>query len=134
MANPPSPVAHTSTLTGPVTHGTILHYGVEDLSVTGLLIDSYRRSGKYAKTDEVMGQNGIVEGLRMSDFRADISVSGRMLVSPVLDTGIKVGSIIDINGDKGVITSVDMSASATGFAQLDISASAYEGVSGLEPA
>lgn len=101
--------------------------------MTGILIDSYRRSGKYAKTDEVVGQNGIVEGVRMSDFRADISVSGRMIDGGTAYNG-KVGDILDINGDKGVITSIDLSASATGFAQLDISATAYEGVTGLEPA
>lgn len=132
MANPPAPQGFTATTTNPVVHGTVLHYGVEDLSVTGILIDSYRRSGKYAKTDEVVGQNGIIEGLRMSDFRADVSVSGRMLQNTA--PTVKVGDILDINGDKAVITSVDMSASATGFAQLDISGSAYEGVTGLEPA
>lgn len=132
MANPPAPQSFTATTTTPVTHGTILHYGLEDLSITGILIDSYRRSGKYARTEEVVGQNGITEGIRMSDFRADLSVSGRMIQGTAISE--LVGQIITINGDKGVITDISMSASAAGFAQIDISASSYEGITGLEPA
>jgi hypothetical protein len=132
MANPPSPAAHTAS---PVTTGTILSYGVEDLSVTGILVDTYRRSGKYAKTDEVVGQNGIVEGIRMSDFRADVSISGRILAPSGTPTiSFKAGDILDINGDKILIMDVNQSSSATGFAQLDISGTAFEGVTGLEPA
>ena len=132
MANPPSPQAHTATTTTPITHGTVLSYGVEDLSITGMLIDSYKRSGKYASSAEVMGQNGIVQGVRMSDFRAEVSVSGRVLAAggPTLE----VGDILAINGDNILITSLDLSASATGFAQIDISGTAYEGVTGLGPA
>lgn len=132
MANPPAPTSFTATTTTPVTHGTILHYGVEDLSITGILIDSYRRGGKYARTDEIIGQKGITEGVRMSDFRADVSISGRMLQNATYAG--KVGDILAINGDNIVIMDINMQASATGFAQLDISGTAFEGVSGLEPA
>jgi hypothetical protein len=132
MANPPAPTSFTATTTTPVTHGTILHYGLEDLSLTGVLIDSYRRSGKYARTDEVVGQNGITEGFRMSDFRADVSVSGRLLQNTAYAG--KVGDILTINGDKILIMDISMSAGAAGFAQVDISGQAFEGITGLEPA
>lgn len=132
MANPPAPTSFTATTTTPVTHGTILHYGVEDLSITGILIDSYRRGGKYARTDEVVGQKGITEGVRMSDFRAEVSVSGRMLQNS--SYAGKVGDVLAINGDNILIMDISMQASASGFAQLDISGTAFEGVSGLEPA
>lgn len=132
MANPPAPTSFTATTTAPVTHGTILHYGLEDISITGLLIDSYRRGGQYSKTDEIVGQNGITEGYRMSDFRADVSVSGRMLQNTAYAG--KVGDILAINGDNILIMSLSMSAGATGFAQIDISGQAFEGISGLEPA
>ncbi len=47
MANPPTPVDPPD-LTAPVTHGTILSYGLEDLTVTGILIDSYKRDASFA--------------------------------------------------------------------------------------
>lgn len=129
MANPPAPTSHAGS---PVTHGTILHYGVADLSVSGILVESYRRSGKYAKHDEVIGQNGIVEGVRLSDFRAEVSVSGKMLESGTATA--KAGDVLAINGDNILIMDVNISASATGFAQMDITGTAYEGVTGLSPA
>lgn len=128
MANPPAPTTHTPS---PVTVGTILSYGVDDLSIAGILIDSYKRSAKYNKVDEVVGQDGITQGIRMSDYRADVSVSGRILESGGFD--IKVGDILTINGDKILIMSLDLSASGTGFATYDLSGTAYEGVTGLEP-
>lgn len=129
MANPPAPTSYTAS---PKTYGTILHYGVEDITVTGILIDSYKRSSKYNKVDEVVGQNGITEGIRMSDYRADVSVSGRIVENGGFS--IKVGDILTINGDNILIMSLDLSASGTGFATYDISGTAYEGVTGLEPA
>lgn len=129
MANPPAPVTYTPS---PVTKGTVLHYGVEDLSITGILIDSYKRSAKYNKVEEVVGQDGITEGIRMSDYRADVSVSGRIIENG--NFAIKVGDVLTINGDNILIMSVDLSASGTGFATYDLAGTAYEGVTGLEPA
>jgi hypothetical protein len=129
MANPPVPTTFTPS---PVTVGTILSYGIDTVTIAGILIDSYKRSAKYAKVEEVVGQDGITEGIRMSDYRADVSVSGR-----ALDAGgfaQKVGDILDINGDSILIMSIDLGASSSGFATFDISGTAYEGVTGLEPA
>lgn len=135
MANPPLlPDGFTATTPdNPVTHGKICHYGLNDLVLTaGILIDSYKRDAKYAKVDEVMGQNGLVVGVRMSDYRVEISVSGRIETTASY-TG-KVGDILSLsNGDKGVITQISMSASGTGFTTLDISATAYEGISAIAP-
>ena len=133
MANPPPPVAHTSTKPdSPITFGTILHYGVNDITVTGLLVDSYKRSAKYAKVDEIVGQAGIVTGVRMSDFRAEVRVTGRILNA---DTFVlKPSDILTINGDNILITTTDLNASATGFSTIDVGGTSYEGVSGLEPA
>lgn len=128
MPNPPNPTTFTAS---PRTYGTILHYGLDDLEVTGLIIDSYKRTAKYNKVDEVVGEDGITSGIRMSDFRADVSVSGRILESPAFT--IKVGDIMSINGDNILIMSLDMGASGTGFATYDISGTAFEGVTGLEP-
>ena len=129
MANPPTPTTFTPS---PVTVGTILHYGLEDLTIVGLLVDSYKRSAKYAKVEEIEGQTGIVEGIRMSDYRADVSVSGRALVATA--STAKVGDILAINGDNILIMSIDLSASSSGFATIDISGTSYEGVTGLDPA
>jgi uncharacterized Zn finger protein len=115
-----------------VTVGTILHYGLEDLTITGLLVDSYKRSAKYAKVEEIEGQTGIVEGIRMSDYRADVSVSGRVLTATAPNA--KVGDILAINGDNILIMSIDLSASSSGFATIDMSGTSYEGVTGLDPA
>ena len=129
MANPPAPTTFTPSA---VTKGTVLHYGVDDLSITGILIDSYKRSAKYNKVEEVVGQDGITEGIRMSDYRADVSVSGRIIEN--VSFALKVGDVLDINGDSILIMSLDLSASGTGFATYDIAGTAYEGVTGLEPA
>lgn len=129
MANPPAPTTFTAS---PQTYGTILHYGVEDITVTGILIDSYKRSAKYSKVDEVVGQDGITQGIRMSDYRAEVSVSGRIIEGGTFAQ--KVGDILAINGDNILIMSLDLSASGTGFATYDISGTSYEGVTGLDPA
>jgi hypothetical protein len=120
-----------------VTHGTILKYGIEDLkgtllNVTGILIDSYSRSIKFASVEEIVDQNGIVTGVRMSDARADISLSGRVKASTPNFTN-KVGDILDCNGDKAVITDISMSAGSKDFVKLDIKATAYEGIATIAP-
>lgn len=141
MANPPLlPNGFTATSPNdPVTYGVVVSYGLNDISVTGLILDSYKRDAKYAKSDEIVGKNGLVEGLRMSDYRVEISVSGRV-VEDAGGTGytagfaLKVGDLLLVNSDKGVITSISMSASGAGFTTVDISATCYEAISALAPA
>lgn len=130
--NPPQiDGAYGSTKTNPVTHGTILKYGVDSITITGLLVDSYSRSIKYANKDEIIGQYGVVEGIRMSDARAEISVSGRIKASA---TSIAlVGSILTINGDHAIIEDISMSAGSKEFVKLDIKATAYEGIADAQP-
>jgi len=126
MANPPTPVDTPSEV---VTHGTILSYGLEDITtVTGIIVDSYKRDASFANVDEITNNMGVVTGLRMSDYRVNISVSGRVLASG--SPSVKVGDILAVNGDSGVITQVSLSGEAKGFAKLDISATAYSGVAG----
>lgn len=141
MANPPLlPNGFTATSPNdPVTYGVIIHYGLNDIAVTGLIIDSYKRDAKYAKVEEIVGKNGLVEGVRMSDYRIDISVSGRVVedaggTSYTVGFAYKVGDILSINGDDAVITSISVSASGNGFTSLDLSATSYEGISALAPA
>lgn len=131
MANPPLPVDPPS-LTTPVTHGTILSYGLEDITVTGILIDSYKRDASFANVDEIPDQMGIVVGVRMSDYRISIGVSGRVLAATA--PTIKVGDLFSANGDTGVITQISLSGEAKGFAKLDISVTAYQSVSGMTTA
>lgn len=126
--NPPVPLAPNAE---PVTYGTILHYGLENLAVTGIIIDSYRRDGSYANTDEVTNQAGITVGIRMSDFRANVSIDGRV-IAPSTYT-VKAGDTLSINGDTIVIQSVSYSGQAKGFHSLSISGVAYSGVAGLKP-
>lgn len=141
MANPPLlPNGFTATSPNdPVTYGVIIHYGLNDITVTGLIVDSYKRDAKYAKTEEIVGKNGLVEGVRMSDYRVDISVSGRV-VEAAGGSGYtagfthKVGDVLSINGDSAVITAISVSASGNGFTTLDMSATSYEGISALAPA
>ena len=127
MANPPEPISPPTA--NVVTHGTILSYGLDDITVTGVLIDSYKRDAKFANVDEITDQVGIVTGLRMSDYRVDISVSGRVLQTA--SPSVRVGATFSCNGDTGVITDVGVSGEAKGFAKIDIKAVAYSGVSGL---
>lgn len=128
MANPPTPVDPPD-LTAPVTHGTILSYGLEDLTVTGIIIDSYKRDASFANVDEIPNSMGIVTGLRMSDYRVTISVSGRILAATA--PTVKVGDLFSCNGDTGVITQLSLGGEAKGFAKLDISVTAYQSVTGM---
>lgn len=115
-----------------VTHGTILKYGLEDIVITGILVDSYSRSIKFASTEEIVDQNGIVSGVRMADARADISLSGR-IKSTITTFPVKVGDILSCNGDRAVITDVSMSAGSKDFIKVDIKATSYEGISTIAP-
>jgi hypothetical protein len=127
---PPTPQTPTA---APVTFGTILHFGLPDIDVTGIIVDSYRRDAQYANTQEVTDQLGVVIGLRMSDFRANVSIDGRVLVAASMPP-IKAGDVLTINVDKIVIQSVGYNGSANGFHSFSISGTAYSGISALAPA
>lgn len=129
---PPAPQTPTAS---PITFGTILHFGLPDIEVTGIIVDSYKRDAQYAQTQEVTDQVGIVIGLRMSDFRAQVSVDGRVLASNENNMPpIKAGDVLTINVDKIVITSVSYSGQANGFHNFSISGTAYSGITALAPA
>ena len=113
-----------------VTHGIIIKYGVDNVVITGVLVDSYSRSIKYASKDEIIGQDGTVQGVRMSDARAEISVSGRLKASENLSSSVKVGATLEINGDVGIIEDVSFSSGSKDFTKVDIKATAYQNVSG----
>ena len=72
---------------------------------------------------------------RMGDYRANVSVDGRVLqnVSGGVDYTINVGDILEINGDKIVITNCSYSGQAKGFHSLSISGTAYSGIPTLAP-
>jgi len=129
------PVPQTPTAS-PVTFGTILHFGLAGIDVIGIIVDSYKRDAQYGQTQEVTDQVGIVIGLRMSDFRANVSVDGRVLQTGNLAfmPNIKAGDILTINVDKIVITSVSYSGQANGFHNLSLSGTAYSGITALAPA
>ena len=129
MPNPPLPVDPPVT-NAPVTHGTILSYGLADIDpvVTGIIVDSYKRDASFANVDEIPNEEGIVVGVRMSDYRVNIAVSGRILAATA--PTVKVGDLFECNGDTGIITQLSMSGEAKGFAKLDISATAYQSVTG----
>lgn len=129
--NPPQFDGLEDTLTGAKEYGTILKYGIDGLTLAGILIDSYSRSVKHANMEEIVDQNGIVTGIRMSDGRAEISVSGRIKTSLV--SFVKAGSTLAINGETALITEVSLSAGSKEFTKVDIKASCYEGVTGIKP-
>ena len=133
MANPPAPLDPNAS---PITYGTVIHYGLPDLAVTGILIDSYKRDQQYADTQEVQDQSGVTVGIRMNDFRAQVSIEGRVIEadgSGAVSYTIKVGDVLVINGDKIAIMSVSYSGQAKGFHSLSISGTAYSGIASLAP-
>jgi len=133
--NPPQFDGLEDTMSGgvsdPKEYGTILKYGLDGLVLTGILIDSYSRAVKHANMEEIVDQNGIVTGIRMSDGRAEISVSGRVKSSAT--TLVKAGATIAINGETALISEVSLSAGSKEFTKVDIKAACYEGVTGLKP-
>lgn len=129
--NPPQFDGLEDTSSAPKTYGTVLKYGLDGLTLTGILVDSYSRSVKHANMEEIVDQNGIVTGIRMSDGRAEISVSGR--VKTTASTLVKAGATLSINGETALITEVSLSAGSKEFTKVDIKAACYEGVSGITP-
>ena len=133
--NPPQFDGLEDTIIGeasePKVYGQILKYGIDGLAVTGILIDSYSRSVKHANMEEIVDQNGIVTGIRMSDGRAEISVSGR--VKSGAETLVKAGGTIAINGENALISEVSLSAGSKEFTKVDIKAACYEGITTLKP-
>lgn len=129
--NPPQFDGLEDTLLAPKEYGTVLKYGSDGLTVTGVLIDSYSRSVKHANMEEIVDQNGIVTGIRMSDGRAEISVSGR--IKTAATTIVKAGSTFSINGETALITEVSMSAGSKEFTKVDIKAACYEGITAIKP-
>ena len=117
----------------PVTFGTILKYGVGSVTVTGLLVDSYSRSVKYANKDEIIGQDGRVEGIRMSDARAEISVSGRVISGGSTNYSGLVGAILTVNNETCIVDDISYSAGSKDFVKVDIKGTAYENVTGAHP-
>jgi hypothetical protein len=139
MANPPNPPsAPTDGIVSgnPLEIGTILSYGLGDLASTpslstAIIIDSYKRDVKFANVDEITNSNGDTVAMRMADYRAEVSVSGRVLSGQTV--GISVGSKLVINGDSILITDISISGEAKGFAKLDLKGTAYEGITGYTP-
>lgn len=119
------------TVSAPKEYGTILKYGLDGLVVAGVLIDSYSRAVKHANMEEIVDQNGVVTGIRMSDGRAEISVSGRVKSSAT--SLVKAGATFAINGETALITEVSLSAGSKEFTKVDIKAVCYEGVTGIKP-
>lgn len=129
--NPPQFDGLEDTLTQAKEYGTVLKYGVDGVSVAGILIDSYSRSVKHANMEEIVDQNGIVTGIRMSDGRAEISVSGRVKTSA--SSLVKAGATFAINGETALITEVSLSAGSKEFTKVDIKAACYEGITAIKP-
>lgn len=137
QSNPPVPLAPN---TSPVTYGTILHYGLKDLAVTGILIDSFRRDQQFADTQEITNQAGVAVGVRMTDFRVNVNIDGRVLVDETDGSAfyeVKVGDVLEVGPtggkDKIVINSVSYNGQARGFHSISLSGTAYSGISELAP-
>jgi hypothetical protein len=129
--NPPQFDGLEDTLLQAKEYGTVLKYGVDGVSVAGILVDSYSRSVKHANMEEIVDQNGIVTGIRMSDGRAEISVSGRVRTSA--STLVKAGATFQINNETALITEVSLSAGSKEFTKVDIKAACYEGIATIKP-
>lgn len=132
MANPPAPIAPGNPI---VTHGTVVHYGLPDLAVTGILIDSYKRQPMYADTKTVDNQAGVTSGVRMGNYVVKVSIEGRVIQnnSGGVDYTVKPGDILEINGDKILIEDAPYGGSANGFHTISVSGTAYSGIAALYP-
>ena len=129
--SPPTSADFDPIGTSPSKYGIVLRFGVENVTITGILVDSYSRSVKYAQKEEIVGQDGTVQGIRMNDIRVEISVSGRLKEGTF--NGVTIGSVLSLNGDTAVIDSVDLSAGSKDFTKVDIKATSYQNVTGLHP-
>jgi len=112
-ANPPLPLA-PGTPGDVITKGTVLHYGLDDIAVTGIIIDSYKRDQQYADVQEVTNQAGKVVGVRMSDsvpmsrlmavFFFPRPTQSRLVTNSLLTATISLSSLFRIPVKQRVFT------------------------------
>lgn len=112
----------------PVIKGQAAIHGING-TITGLLLQSYTLTETYNGKEEIVGQDGVVVGIRYFDKR--ISFSGEGVVPSTYSYA--AGDNLNFSGNvktfSGAIESVEERGEARGAMRVSISAVDYEGVS-----
>lgn len=112
----------------PVIKGTAVINGV-DGTVTGLLVQSYTFSETYNGKEEVVGQDGVVVGIRYFDLRKTISIEGIVPTSYDYSAGDNLSFTGNQKSFAGAIETVEERGEARGAMRVSLSGTQYEGVS-----
>lgn len=108
-----------------VTKGTAHIHSIAG-TVTGITVQSYTVSRSFANSDEVIGSDGVVVGVRYSDTRTSLNVEG--LVPSTY--GGAIGDSLTFTGNgiafTGHITAIEERGEAKGFMRVSITGIDYE--------
>lgn len=111
----------------PVIKGQAAIHGING-TVTGLLLQSYSVSETYNGKEEIVGQDGVVVGIRYFDKRTSLSAEGVVPSTYSLSAGDNLTVTMNSKAFSGAIETVEERGEARGAMRVSISAVDYEGV------
>lgn len=111
----------------PVIKGTAAIHGING-TITGLLLSSYTVSVSFNGKEEIVGQDGVVVGIRYFDKRTTLSAEGVVPTSYSQTAGDNLTFTGNSMAFSGAIESVEERGEARGAMRVSISAVDYEGV------
>lgn len=114
-------------MSSPVIKGQAVINGVNG-TITGLLVQSYTYNETFNGKEEVVGQDGVVVGIRYFDLRKTLSVEGVVPSSYTKAAGDNLSFTGNTKVFSGAIESVEERGEARGAMRVSISATQYEGV------
>lgn len=112
----------------PVIKGQAVINGI-DGTATGLLVQSYTFSETYNGKEEIVGQDGVVVGIRYFDLRKSLSLEGVVPTTYAYAAGDNLSFTGNQKAFAGAIESVEERGEARGAMRVSITATEYEGVS-----
>lgn len=111
----------------PVIKGQAAIHGITG-TVTGLLLQSYTLTETYNGKEEIVGQDGVVVGIRYFDKRIAFSGEGVVPSTYSHSAGDNLNFTGNVKTFSGAIESVEERGEARGAMRVSISAVDYEGV------
>ena len=112
----------------PVIKGQAAIHGING-TITGLLLQSYTVSTAYNGKEEIVGQDGVVIGIRYFDKRVTLSAEGVVPTSYSFTAGDNLNFTGNSMAFTGAIESVEERGEARGAMRVSIQGVDYEGVS-----
>lgn len=110
-----------------IVKGTAAIHGING-TITGLLLSSYSYSETYNGKEEIVGQDGIVTGVRYFDLRKTLNAEGVVPTSYTKAAGDNLSFTGNSKAFTGAIETVEERGEARGAMRVSITAVSYEGI------